>query len=221
MDPNSLHMNFTFEWNDERPDKKTAPAAWNKSWESDLRQYYSGLNSGYFPPPKASPFLQKLMQLSEQDMQFAVLRETRVLCKLQKDIRQFALPKLAADGLEESWYALDSQRRDDVILQALCKSVGDSIDMEFYRTWCPEMTVENLGKEKGRYFIDLLKDIITEDPDVTDAQVVHVPNPIVEHCMWGDPSYEACGKVFDRRVRLNRTTLISLVVWYILLTLVC
>ena len=169
-------IDFFFEWDVHRPDMKKAPAEWNKSWESDLGQYYSGLKSGFCPPPKASPFLQKLMQLSAKDMEFPFLAETRVLCRLQNDIRQFALPKLAADDLEEGWYSLDSKRRDEVILEALCKAVGDSTDMEFHRVWCPEMTIANLGKDNGRVFIDLLQIVINEDPDVTNAQVVHFPN---------------------------------------------
>ncbi len=94
----------------DRPDKKKAPAEWNKSWETDLGHYYSGLKSGFCPPPKASPFLQKTHATKREGHGISFSCGNAGSLQTQKDIRQFALPKLAADDLEEGWYSLDSKR---------------------------------------------------------------------------------------------------------------
>lgn len=212
-------MEFGLDWGRARPDKDVARVAWNQSWETDLEQYYSAVKRGHIQGIHIPQHVQNFFRGPKQNIELALLQQTKHVGKLQQDIRNFALPKLAIEDLEDNWRSLNPTRREQLILLAFYKASTSSPDMEHHRKWCPEMTIANIAANDGKYFMDLLTTLITRRSDAPDAEVVHFPNPTVDYLL-GSPGINAMGETMKRYALSNRTYFISLVVWRILLAFV-
>ncbi|KJA22125.1 hypothetical protein HYPSUDRAFT_665697 [Hypholoma sublateritium FD-334 SS-4] len=209
-------MQFGLDWGRTRPDKDVARVAWNKSWETDLEQYYSALKKGHIKGINIPLHVQNFVRGPAQKIELALLQQTRHVGRLQKDIRNFALPKLAIEDLENKWRLLDPTRREQLILLAFYKASTSSPDMEHHRKWCPEMTIAKIAANDGKYFIDLLTTLVTQRSDALEAEVVNFPNPMFDYLLR-TLGIDATGERMKRYALSNRTYFISLVGWRILL----
>ena len=212
-------MQFGLDWGRARPDKDAARVAWNQSWESDLQYYYGAVKNGHIKGIHVPQHVQNFSRGPTQMMELGLLQQTKHINKLQQDIRDFALPKLAIEDLEENWKSLDPTRREQLILLAFYKASTSSPDMERHRQWCPEMIIAHISANDGKYFMDLLTTIITQRSDTPDPEVINFPNPTFDYLL-GSPGVRALGEIIRRQAESNRTYFISLVVWRILLAFV-
>ena len=195
-----------------RPDKHVDRSAWNKSWEDDLKQYKS-LRPALLGSISIPTEIRKYAR--SQISQTGLAKQTRSICILQQDIRNYALPRLATDDFEGKWKELNSNRRKEVLLEALYKTSCAGPDMEDYRKWCPEMTLPSLSAENGRLFIDMLKKIITDDPTRQRTEPISFSHSMVNQIFRHD-LFESIKPLLES----SRCYFISLTVWRITLAFV-
>lgn len=193
-----------------RPDKHIDRSAWNKSWEDDLKRYEL-LPHDVFANVGISTERRKFNDALTPQSRLWLEKQTQHICVLQQDIRNYALPRLATDDLEAKWNKLDLDRRKEILLEALYQTSCVAHDMENYRKWCPEMTLPNLSANNGRLFIDLLKEILPDDPTKQPIIFMHPTIDLISRYKSLEPLKPA--------IESNRCYFISMTVWRILLAL--
>jgi len=188
-----------------RPDKDTNLKAWNKSWEDDLRRYDRLVWEG--ATARLPPEFHKLPQGTPAFRQRETAKET--LAALQSQTRDLALMRLATDDFEEKFRTMHAARREQTVLEAFHWTASQG--MEGYRTWCPDMTVQNMSQRGGRYFLELLKRIVTEGPTASKSGLVNFPHPTVDMVFIPKHVGDAL-----RTIREERCCFISMVIWRII-----
>lgn len=133
-----------------RSDKRVDQSAWNKSWEDDFKRYES-LPPDIFDDVGIPTKIRTSIDARFPQTRRSLEKQTRDICVLQQDIRNYALPRLATDDFEGKWKELDPDRRKEILHEALYKPSCAGPDMEDHRRWCPEMTIPNLSAELGGF----------------------------------------------------------------------
>ncbi|KAH8093893.1 hypothetical protein BXZ70DRAFT_1010221 [Cristinia sonorae] len=188
-----------------RPDKYTDRALWNESWEKDMKIYETFRDKGI---PDLS------LGGSSPSLKSSNLDELcRDLLTLQSDVRRKAITRLATDQFAEKWADLPAEKRMDHILEALFRTCTASPDFEDFRKWCPDMTVEGLGRDPGSY-MDLLG-VLT---DGVDGQLTVFPHPVVDAILERLRQRSPNAEVFLEMLRLGRTNFVTMVLWRVYLS---
>ncbi|KAH8107200.1 hypothetical protein BXZ70DRAFT_1004070 [Cristinia sonorae] len=195
-------------------DKYTHRVLWNQHWEKELKVYET-FQQGKLPDPpfdhKAAAVTNRLFVFKSSD--FDSFR--RNIATLQADARGFALAHLTKDQFADKWTSLSPQTRMDHVLEALFQTCTSPLELEAYRTYCPDMTLEGLGREP-RAFLDLLAVLVNG----TDGELTTFPHPTVNLLLetWERSSAYCSDAVTFEKLRLDRMFFVSMVLWRILLS---
>ncbi|KAF8159625.1 hypothetical protein B0H34DRAFT_411554 [Crassisporium funariophilum] len=186
-----------------RPDKHRNRSAWNASWEKDLETWLH--------PPQPSvrgPLLYTKDNAPGWVPMVMEIVRSEILV-LQNDICERAVMKA---NLTEDWVALEPARRKDIVLEALYNTSCIGPDMEQYRQWCPDMTVEALGN-KGEPYIKLLEFLVRSNSD-SRQEITLFPHPLVDK-VFGLEALQV--PMHAPKSRLERCYFVTLVIWRIYL----
>ncbi|GJE88215.1 zinc finger MYND domain-containing protein [Phanerochaete sordida] len=190
-------------WATRRPDMHTSRVEWEHSWQRDFDRNFP---HGATPPKHARPIPPSLFAAMGSDQHiFAAEYEEFLICKLQHDIAKEAARRFAEDGFENAWRALPDDRRREVILEGIYRTMRIP-DMEERRKWCPDSSLQTLAARGGEGYLRVLKCLL---PSTLDAPLT---KPIEE-----EMTHAGC-KTAYRAAKNSRTYALSTVVWNILLT---
>ncbi|KAJ7184740.1 hypothetical protein C8R46DRAFT_883499 [Mycena filopes] len=143
---------------------------------------------------------------------------TSQICILQRDLTRKSAKRLAEDDFEAHWTTrCSAKEREDFILEGLVRACTASPDFEAHRKWCPELTLKRLNNGSGKGFIELLEKLTLQDLDKVPDNFRTVPNAVYEKLSAiganPHPGLVLTKKHYDS----NRTYLLTMVVWNILL----
>ena len=82
------------------------------------------------------------------------------IIRLQLDLHHKAVIRMATRNFAEEWTALSASSRETHLLEALYRASNAGPDIENYRKWCPELTLQAFARE-GRPYIDLLESFVS------------------------------------------------------------
>lgn len=108
-----------------------------------------------------------------------VLRETvdarRTVCNNEYHLSILATEFLTEDDFEDKWIALGEKSQEEYILNALKKQQGGSGRMSLGVTGpeilnCPELCRDELMRDSGKGFVDLLKKFLRDNNDEVPTQ---------------------------------------------------
>ncbi|KAJ7271050.1 hypothetical protein C8J57DRAFT_1180102 [Mycena rebaudengoi] len=133
------------------------------------------------------------------------------VCRLQTDIALFASRQFSVDDFERKWMELGEKRRKELALSAMTKLASIGPDIEPRRVWCPETTLQFLGGDGGRGFLDLLTKTIPDDLGQPIKEPIFIPNKALDALLRPVAAAPA------RRVLMDRAYYLSLVLWRVLL----
>lgn len=133
-----------------RPAIALDPVGWNASWDEELESTF-GRTPRYAQPLSVimGPRHTQMMMTMLPQVQVAKAGMAREICKLQTDLCDYASQQFATDNFEQKWKALPKQKRDELVLGAICRTSVASPDMEERRKWCPDVTVKALWQQRA------------------------------------------------------------------------
>lgn len=164
------------------PDVQTNTEAW---WKETDR-----LTKSRFDPTKPLEFD---FNRDQPDSFFAsifnedALRETidarRMICDTQFEISRVATDLLIGD-FADKWIALGKTRRTEIFLSAFrtqeANGAGALLNSQTEKLSCPELLKEELEKDDGEGFLNLLKRFLLDNNDVFPPQPFVLENPMFD-----------------------------------------
>ena len=119
----------------------TSRVEWERSWQRDFDRNFP---HGATPPKHTRPIPPSLFAAMGSDKNiFGIEYEESLICKLQHDIGVEAAKRCAEDGFEDAWRALPDDRRRELVLEGIYRTLCIP-DMDERRKWCPDSSLESL-----------------------------------------------------------------------------
>ena len=143
--------------------------SWNKEWEQVLRtlsaseDVYSSMGDIWHPDQIKAPAQQKLKEFKE----FVCMTQDKMV-----EVWDKLGGKIRVDTL---WLLLADEECKRHLLAGLRKACKDAIRGQDARALCPEVTVSFMLKQRGKAFIDFVKDCRNGKKDVGEDPYL-VPN---------------------------------------------
>jgi hypothetical protein len=143
--------------------------SWNKEWEQVLRtlsaseDVYSSMGDIWHPDQIKAPAQQKLKEFRE----FVCMTQDKMV-----EVWDKLGEKIRVDTL---WLLLADEECKRHLLAGLRKACKDAIRGQDARALCPEVTVSFMLKQRGKAFIDFVKDCRNGKKDVGEDPYL-VPN---------------------------------------------
>lgn len=200
-----------------RPNKHTDRARWNLSWENDLKIWQIFEHT----PPN--------LYLQDRRIHAHGIRTESVLLRgleyikldiirLQSDLHHKAVIRMATRNFAEEWTALSASSRETHLLEALYQVSNTGPDMEDYRKWCPELTLQAFAQ--GRPYIDLLESFVSSATETVKEKktVTFFPHPVVDKIFAMVEDLQ--GSTFALKMRLDRALFMTMFLWRTLLAFV-
>ncbi|KAJ7184943.1 hypothetical protein C8R46DRAFT_1186200 [Mycena filopes] len=167
---------------DDRPNKHTDRAAWNRHFEREISRKYAAFS--YTSPPFENSTQTKLALAGKtvEELNQDVALSIREMMEAEGVLIAEAVEDINYGTLEADWAALGAKKRGDIVLEGLyrgaCYAPRDNS-----RIHCPEMTVALLAGDGQYGFINMLKKLIKHDPTGNGRvkELFIFSHPYVEH----------------------------------------
>ncbi|KAJ7184970.1 hypothetical protein C8R46DRAFT_1300677 [Mycena filopes] len=148
-----------------RPNRETHRVEWNAHYERQLlNKYGSGDRSPEAIAPEDNTSLPSWGYQSGdiEVINHEIALQTRELMRWEGALINLALDLIAYRTFEKDWVALESTRREELVLEGLYR--GAAACPEDNRDACPELTIGGLVGDGEYNLIHLLKRLIDHDP---------------------------------------------------------
>ena len=184
------------------PSAHSARLLWEARWEHELRQSYSGAS--------ATEILNVIFGLARQGNDTTVMSQEFMARELLIAQAHYAkeLP-LALCCFTMPWMSMSSQKREELVLDAICGVIDSDISVGLLRMYCPDSTLRHLCSQNGTVFLGMVQRFLDFDAATSHTKFVYFPNEHVDR---------VCGEMrlsekALERIRVFRATFIGRVLW--------
>ncbi|KAJ7881936.1 hypothetical protein B0H13DRAFT_931016 [Mycena leptocephala] len=152
-----------------RPNKHTDRVAWNAHFEREIaKSFGSRTPRPRSPKKKADPTHPARKFQGFEDFNIADLNQqlaltVRELMDREGSLTALALEKLVYGSFEADWAALDSKKKEELVLEGLYRGAC-AAPRDNSRGICPEMTIAGLAGDGEYNLISMLKRLSAHDP---------------------------------------------------------
>ena len=192
------------------PSMYTSPLAWEKTWQADFERCYGP----ELPHTFSELWPERLVSEIAASSDVAVTHEDRRrrLCRHQEQVVRWIAGAFAERDLERKWKVLDAARREEVVLEGVCRAFqGPNAD--YSRMWCPDSSVKHLVAKDGDVFLGMLKAFLPSDICAQIAEPLTIPCSLVDKLLALTPEEQnhAGYRTFAMHEKLNRAQCITAV----------
>ncbi|KAF8996299.1 hypothetical protein BDQ17DRAFT_1329984 [Cyathus striatus] len=150
----------------EAPEATKDPEGWNAYWENHVKDDNANKASLEFTIQQFGSHLELIVGF----IRFGIRR----LVDYQRAITEFYNP----ETFDATWKALTNAERRKHMLEGLVRSAIVDPDSESYRSYCSDLTLEVMGKNKGELFLKVVKMYVCPDlSKLTPETTASYPHP--------------------------------------------
>ncbi|KAH8832426.1 hypothetical protein DL96DRAFT_1582060 [Flagelloscypha sp. PMI_526] len=203
---------------------------WNLAWEQKLAGIYGtslvpkytgwGSLSVIGDTPRLRSFLESSYKIDSETSARNLMTMRRELIVLQRDLTVKLAEKMAENNFEEKWNACPSTVQKKWILEGLVRTCEACEDFEGRREYCPEITINRLGRDRGEGLLSLMKNLMLNDVDeaVIPSDFSSLPCEAFECSLQGYDQLETrAQKFYKSSVRISRMYFLVMFAWNVLL----
>ena len=203
-----------------RPDKTTAPRAWEESWSDGLARFYAP------SPQDMQRFIdvepKKKLELYDVDgIAISFNSKKNGVIDMQRELFTRVVQDLVHSDFELRWKASDRNVREEHILRALCDTSSTQHGhAEQDRILCPELTLAHLSSDHGdtSTYVSLLRQMLPSVIPTRENEIhemVYVQHPHVEALLSLTQDEEEIpgALAYASYVRTRRMAFMTMVLW--------